>query len=49
MDSSEYFSCLMMTGTTVEKKLIGTDWAIYRLNNTGNFCQLLYFILQDAD
>jgi hypothetical protein len=28
IDSSEYFSCLIMTGTTVEKKLIGIDWAI---------------------
>jgi hypothetical protein len=29
----------MITGMTVEKKLIGIDCAMYRLNSTGNLNQ----------
>jgi len=33
----------MITGMTVEKKLIGIDCAMYRLNNTGNLSHVFSF------
>jgi len=47
MACSEKFSWRIITGITVEKKLIGTDCAIYKLNSAGNFFQLSSFMSWD--
>lgn len=42
MVDNEMFSIRIITGNTVEKKLMGIDWAMYRLNKVAYLS--LFFI-----